>query len=89
MSDGAMMYGMFSCVNYERGCRGRSNYVNGRCDSCISLNLHHPSATAPVAVPSASPSPRSSTSSSPSDPAYSALTNGFASLARQSPLKRH
>jgi len=34
---------MYSCVNYERGCRGRSNMAQGRCYNCISLGLRHPS----------------------------------------------
>ncbi|KAF8463858.1 hypothetical protein BDZ91DRAFT_660810 [Kalaharituber pfeilii] len=34
---------MYSCVNQPRGCRGRVNTPNGRCDSCRQLNLRKPS----------------------------------------------
>ncbi|RPB09562.1 hypothetical protein P167DRAFT_510541 [Morchella conica CCBAS932] len=30
---------MFSCVNQPRGCRGRVNQINTRCDSCRQLGL--------------------------------------------------
>ncbi|KAF2834886.1 hypothetical protein M501DRAFT_943136 [Patellaria atrata CBS 101060] len=62
---------MFSCANYERGCRGRCNQANGRCDSCITLNLQQTSRS-----PSAS-----SISSTSSTNSYSALTSSFASLS--------
>ncbi|KAI9684107.1 MAG: hypothetical protein M1829_003377 [Trizodia sp. TS-e1964] len=35
---------MYSCVNYARGCRGRSNVNGGRCADCRSLNLRKPAA---------------------------------------------
>lgn len=63
---------MFSCANYERGCRGRCNRMNGRCDSCHTLNLQ---------VRSNSASSTSSTNGLPSA-AYSAMTNSFASLSQ-------
>ncbi|KAJ6257530.1 hypothetical protein Dda_7315 [Drechslerella dactyloides] len=44
---------MFSCVNYERGCRGRCNIQNGRCESCITLNLRR-TAVSVFATPLAS-----------------------------------
>jgi hypothetical protein len=56
---------MFSCVNYERGCRGRTNQSATRCSDCITLNL--------------SAGRASSTSSSSSG--YSAMSGAFASLA--------
>ncbi|KAF2652583.1 hypothetical protein K491DRAFT_44089 [Lophiostoma macrostomum CBS 122681] len=63
---------MFSCVNYERGCRGRCNQSNGRCENCIVLNLQA--------------TPRSNSDSSISSvkgpAAYSAMTNSFASLSQ-------
>ncbi|KAF1999013.1 hypothetical protein P154DRAFT_238509 [Amniculicola lignicola CBS 123094] len=61
---------MFSCVNYERGCRGRCNQANGRCENCVTLNLQ---------------SIRTNSSSSISSinrPAYSAMTSSFASLSQ-------
>ncbi|KAF2454115.1 hypothetical protein BDY21DRAFT_257695, partial [Lineolata rhizophorae] len=64
---------MFSCVNYERGCRGRSNTINGRCDSCVALGLS--TRQSPAASSSAS-----SLSSTPT--AYSAMTSSFASLSQ-------
>ncbi|RMZ69562.1 hypothetical protein GMOD_00006392 [Pyrenophora seminiperda CCB06] len=63
---------MFSCANYERGCRGRCNRMNGRCDSCHTLNLQ---------VRSNSASSTSSANSLPSA-AYSAMTSSFASLSQ-------
>ena len=61
---------MFSCANYERGCRGRCNASGSRCGDCIALNLQARSSSA------------SSTSSTDSRPvaAYSAMTSSFASL---------
>ncbi|CAI6341104.1 unnamed protein product [Periconia digitata] len=66
---------MFSCVNYERGCRGRCNTQLGRCDSCVTLNLQSPRSN--------SQSSASSVSSRESA-SYSALTSSFASLAQSS-----
>ncbi|KAF2793991.1 hypothetical protein K505DRAFT_243156 [Melanomma pulvis-pyrius CBS 109.77] len=66
---------MFSCVNYERGCRGRCNIQNDRCNSCVTLNLQ--------ATRTPSASSISSTKSSP-QAAYSAMTSSFASLAASS-----
>jgi hypothetical protein len=63
---------MFSCANYERGCRGRCNATDGRCDSCVVLNLQ--------SVRSNSASSMSSTNGRP-QAAYSALTSSFASLS--------
>lgn len=63
---------MFSCANYERGCRGRCNSPNGRCSSCITLNLQ-----APVRSPGA-----------PAINPYSAMTASFASLAAASAKSR-
>ncbi|KAF2395563.1 hypothetical protein EJ06DRAFT_268208 [Trichodelitschia bisporula] len=57
---------MFSCVNYERGCRGRTNQNQGRCGDCIALNI-------------ASSSRASSNASSASG--YSPMSGAFASLA--------
>ncbi|KAF1938727.1 hypothetical protein EJ02DRAFT_353856 [Clathrospora elynae] len=69
---------MFSCANYERGCRGRCNTTNGRCDSCLILNIQ---------TRSTSSSSASSVNSRPF-PAYSAMTNSFASLSQlSSPTK--
>lgn len=59
---------MFSCVNYERGCRGRSNQNQARCSDCVTLNLS--------AGRSGSASSSTSTPSS-----YSAMSGAFASLA--------
>ena len=72
---------MFSCVNYERGCRGRCNADGGRCESCVTLNLH--------ALRSNSSSSASSTSSASSRQAaaYSAMTSSFASLKQLSSAK--
>ncbi|KAF2184074.1 hypothetical protein K469DRAFT_580786 [Zopfia rhizophila CBS 207.26] len=69
---------MFSCVNYERGCRGRCNMQNGRCDSCITLNLQN------IRTPSSSSI--SSVNSKPSG-SYSAMTSSFASLSQLSSQK--
>ncbi|KAF1832337.1 hypothetical protein BDW02DRAFT_503255 [Decorospora gaudefroyi] len=68
---------MFSCANYERGCRGRCNALNGRCESCHTLNLQ--------TIRSNNSSPASSVSSSTttqSPPAYSAMTTSFATLSQ-------
>ncbi|KAF2134986.1 hypothetical protein P153DRAFT_13709 [Dothidotthia symphoricarpi CBS 119687] len=63
---------MFSCVNYERGCRGRCNSTSGRCDSCVTLKLQ-----------SIRGNNNSSTSSvNRSAAAYSAMTSSFASLSQ-------
>ncbi|KAF2430949.1 hypothetical protein EJ08DRAFT_564027, partial [Tothia fuscella] len=58
---------MFSCVNYERGCRGRSNQNQARCQDCVTLNL----------------TPRASSTSSTlsNSSGYSAMSGAFASLA--------
>ncbi|OCL05131.1 hypothetical protein AOQ84DRAFT_299512 [Glonium stellatum] len=64
---------MFSCVNYERGCRGRCNQQNGRCDSCVTLNLQQ--------VRTSSSSSLSSIHSNSGAGAYSAMTSSFASLS--------
>ncbi|KAF2469293.1 uncharacterized protein BDR25DRAFT_356536 [Lindgomyces ingoldianus] len=61
---------MFSCVNYERGCRGRCNTQNGRCDSCITLNLQGIRTNS------------SSSFSSVNGATYSAMTSSFASLSQ-------
>ncbi|KAJ4992896.1 hypothetical protein SVAN01_01600 [Stagonosporopsis vannaccii] len=61
---------MFSCANYERGCRGRCNANGSRCGDCIALNLQ---------ARSSSTSSNSSTSSGQAA-AYSAMTSSFASL---------
>lgn len=61
---------MFSCVNYERGCRGRCNASGARCDSCVTLNLQ---------------TVRTNSSSSVNErpqAAYSAMTSSFASLSQ-------
>lgn len=63
---------MFSCVNYERGCRGRCNSSNGRCDSCVTLNLQSTRTNS---------SSSTSSASSQSSAAYSAMTSSFASLS--------
>lgn len=47
---------MFSCTNYERGCRGRCNAINGRCKACVTLNLQR------------RPSPSTSSSNGTSSP---------------------
>ncbi|KAF2853749.1 hypothetical protein T440DRAFT_389263 [Plenodomus tracheiphilus IPT5] len=65
---------MFSCVNYERGCRGRANNTAARCDSCVTLNIS--------SCRSNSASSTSSSSSRSSSTAYSAMTNSFASLSQ-------
>ena len=61
---------MFSCVNYERGCRGRCNAQLGRCDNCVVLNLQSSRTTS-----------SSSITTKPSA-AYSAMTSSFASLSQ-------
>ncbi|KAF2625805.1 hypothetical protein BU25DRAFT_111495 [Macroventuria anomochaeta] len=61
---------MFSCANYERGCRGRCNANGSRCEDCIALNLQ---------ARSSSTSSTSSTNSRPMA-SYSAMTSSFASL---------
>ncbi|KAF2439041.1 hypothetical protein P171DRAFT_436400 [Karstenula rhodostoma CBS 690.94] len=70
---------MFSCSNYERGCRGRCNHQGGRCDSCITLNLQ--------AIRSNSASSMSSVNGR-EQAAYSAMTSSFASLAAASNRSR-
>jgi len=67
---------MFSCVNYERGCRGRCNASNGRCDSCVTLNLQSRN--------NSSSSVSSTSSSKSQTAAYSAMTSSFASLSQLS-----
>ncbi|PSN59989.1 hypothetical protein BS50DRAFT_507171 [Corynespora cassiicola Philippines] len=61
---------MFSCVNYERGCRGRCNAQGGRCDSCVTLNLQSIRTNS------------SSSISSVNNSGYSAMTSSFASLSQ-------
>ncbi|KAF2714485.1 hypothetical protein K504DRAFT_365468 [Pleomassaria siparia CBS 279.74] len=65
---------MFSCVNYERGCRGRCNENNGRCQNCIALNLQATTTRSPSASSTSSTYGKQQT-------AYSAMTSSFASLA--------
>jgi hypothetical protein len=67
---------MFSCVNYERGCRGRCDTTNGRCDSCLQLNLQWTRTNSNSPVPSAN------------RVTYSAMTNSFASLSSLSASSR-
>ncbi|KAH8725492.1 hypothetical protein GQ44DRAFT_615737 [Phaeosphaeriaceae sp. PMI808] len=62
---------MFSCANYERGCRGRCNASGGRCDNCVVLNLQARNNSSSLV---------SSTNRRPSA-AYSAMTSSFASLS--------
>jgi hypothetical protein len=31
---------MYSCANYSRGCRGRTNTANGKCSDCIVRQFH-------------------------------------------------
>ena len=69
---------MFSCVNYERGCRGRCNQQNGRCDSCVTLNLQQ------VRTPSSS---SISSINSTSGATYSAMTSSYASLSHLTAAK--
>ncbi|KAF2279567.1 uncharacterized protein EI97DRAFT_370998 [Westerdykella ornata] len=64
---------MFSCINYERGCRGRCNAQGGRCDNCVLLNLRTARTTS------------SSSVNSRPQPTYSALTSSFASLSQIQP----
>ncbi|KAF2673608.1 hypothetical protein BT63DRAFT_421744 [Microthyrium microscopicum] len=59
---------MFSCNNYERGCRGRTNTSKGACSDCITLHLATPR--------SSSTSSQQSQSSN-----YSAMSSAFASLS--------
>jgi hypothetical protein len=66
---------MFSCVNYERGCRGRCNAQGGRCDSCVTLNLKNVRTTSSSSINSVNGRPGAS---------YSAMTSSFASLAQTS-----
>ncbi|KAF1965675.1 hypothetical protein BU23DRAFT_488842 [Bimuria novae-zelandiae CBS 107.79] len=66
---------MFSCVNYERGCRGRCNAVGGRCDSCVTLNLQSIRTNSASSISSVN---------SRQHAAYSAMTSSFASLAQAS-----
>ncbi|KAF2681413.1 hypothetical protein K458DRAFT_309358 [Lentithecium fluviatile CBS 122367] len=66
---------MFSCVNYERGCRGRCNAQGGRCDSCVTLNLQSLRTNSTSSVSSTTGRPQA---------AYSAMTSSFASLAAAS-----
>ncbi|PVH93507.1 hypothetical protein DM02DRAFT_661885 [Periconia macrospinosa] len=64
---------MFSCVNYERGCRGRCNARGGRCESCVTLNLQSPRSNSASSLSSVS---------SRESASYSAMTSSFASLAQ-------
>ncbi|KAF9736570.1 hypothetical protein PMIN04_009634, partial [Paraphaeosphaeria minitans] len=66
---------MFSCSNYERGCRGRCNNQGGRCDSCITLNLHSTRTNSASSISSVN---------GRESAAYSAMTSSFASLAAAS-----
>ena len=66
-------YVMFSCANYERGCRGRTNQSNGRCADCIALNLS--TSRSGYVSPSTSASSYSNYSN------YSAMSGAFVSLA--------
>jgi hypothetical protein len=59
---------MFSCSNYQRGCRGRTNQTNGNCQDCISLHLTRPNTSSTSSLASNSSS-------------YSAMSSAFASLA--------
>jgi hypothetical protein len=63
---------MFSCANYQRGCRGRTNSPAGGCSDCITLNL---------ASTSASPASSSPGSTSSSGAAYSAYLEALAADA--------
>ncbi|KAH7113219.1 hypothetical protein B0J11DRAFT_145429 [Dendryphion nanum] len=67
---------MFSCVNYERGCRGRCNQQNGRCTSCVTLNLQSIRTNSSSSISSVNSRPTAS---------YSAMTNSFASLSQLAP----
>ncbi|KAF2200665.1 hypothetical protein GQ43DRAFT_441348 [Delitschia confertaspora ATCC 74209] len=64
---------MFSCVNYERGCRGRCNSQNGRCDNCLTLNLQNIRTTSSSSINSINQRPATT---------YSAMTSSFASLGQ-------
>ncbi|KAF1849121.1 uncharacterized protein K460DRAFT_280836 [Cucurbitaria berberidis CBS 394.84] len=64
---------MFSCVNYERGCRGRCNASGGRCENCVTLNLQSIRTTNSTSMPSVN---------ARQSAAYSAMTNSFASLSQ-------
>jgi hypothetical protein len=62
---------MFSCSNYQRGCRGRTNLLEGNCSDCITLHL---TSSSPSSSSSSSAAPTSSMDSqSSSSTSYSAL----------------
>ena len=66
---------MFSCANYQRGCRGRTNAPHGSCSDCVTLNL---ASTAGSSTSSSSPN---SASSSASTAAYTAYLEALAAEA--------
>ncbi|KAJ5223468.1 hypothetical protein N7468_008010 [Penicillium chermesinum] len=42
---------MYSCANYPRGCRGRTNREGTKCSDCRQLNLRRPGTASPFAQP--------------------------------------
>jgi len=46
---------MFTCTNYSRGCRGRTNQHRGFCSDCRCLGLNHSPQPSPHSTPNSSP----------------------------------
>jgi hypothetical protein len=46
---------MFTCTNYLRGCRGRTNQIHGFCPDCKTLGLTRSPAPSPHSSPYSSP----------------------------------
>jgi hypothetical protein len=82
---------MFSCTNYERGCRGRCNAINGRCNACVTLNLQRrpsPSTTSSTGTASPSRTPPNDPGISSSALQRTGADRSFMQLS-QNPTKQH